>query len=324
MTPQYEGGNCQHILLQQAALGTPPSAPAQGYRLPYTSADPSKSGGFVTFDVIGNTGVPSQPMVDNDTVSGTIEIPIDKDFRAVPLMLQHAIGIAVTTGAADPYMHVQTLGAGLPDAFAIEQAQLDAQASTRYRLFHSGRVNQFSLTLAQTGGVIFRYGCEFLDTLAPYSTALGDPVVDYGDEFFDTKVLTADIGASTAVCYISDFSCTLDYRLQADLFPVACAKRTSLPRMNPVASGTITVFASDTTQTQIDDIAESKAETNIVLHAVISAANREFQLELNNAILRKTSSPVSDSGGRTWEYAWQVYSNDAIVATTYNDVATIP
>lgn len=318
MADDFEGRNVKLVYFEQTALGTAPVSPNPGYVLPFASFDASKSAGFTDYEEISGTSTPTKPMGTKIQIGGNMDHPLH--FDASYWALRMGLGIPVysaDTPQALSSTFVFNLGsaAGQIAGFGIEKQQTDA-ASTKYRLFHGGRVTNFDFASNLESAVSFGIGMEFLDVEAYSATPIDAAPTEYTSEPVDSLIQVLNIAAAP-VCYVESFSGSLDWRLQTDRYPVGCGGvRASLPRGIPMLSGSLGVFANDATMPLI---AAAEAGTEQTFSVVTSEAALTAQLTwtISNAIIKMTGEPVDTTQGLLYTFDWKAYG-DCLTATLIN------
>jgi hypothetical protein len=324
---QFEAGQEKFVLVPQAALRTAPTAPQTGIVLPLTSFDFSERQDFEDFDELYTIGLPTKVMESTKPVNGTVECALH--YASVPYLLEAAIAQVVTTGIGPDYTHTQTLGDQtntILDAVAFEHHQLKAlDPAAKYNLFWGCRCNTMELNVSATGGIVLRYTFEGLAQNDPADTEVADTLTAYTDDPVDGIIQNLKIDTIQTECNITEFSLTLDHRLDADNYPLFCnGRRNTLARQNPTLSGTITMFANDLI---FDYLEECLDEPNTTTHdftyeAIESATTASFKLDVSSAKFAMQGNPINSSGGYVYSFKWRAWGSGCLVAETINQVAS--
>lgn len=322
---QFEGGKDKYVYVPQTDLRTAPVTGATGIVLPLTEFDVSERQGFEDFDILYTDGVPSEVMESTKPVNGRLVYALT--YQSAPVLLQASIAQAVTVGAADPYQHTQTLGDQtntILDAFAIEHHQLQA-ATPQYNLTWGVRVNTTELSVTATGGIVLTYNIEALQQVAPSATPIATTLTEFTDVPVDGIIQNLQIDAAPTSCNITQFTMTVDHRLDAGNFALFCqGRRNTLARQNPTVGGNISMFANDDVYPYLAAVFATPNTTRHAFRyeAITTAVNRSFTIDVANVKLALSGDPIASSGGYVYDFTYRASGVDCLIAETYNDVAS--
>lgn len=310
---QIRGTDTIICLYDETAYAATPGSP-DARKLYPTSFGFRTAQGRTPSTTLSGTRTRQEGFMDTENPTGPLAGEIAPETFG--LILKHALGTVVTTGA-NPYTHTITAGA-LPAGMLFEVDHgAGVSGSGRY-LRHSGvRVNQLTMDFPSSGPTTFS-----ADLIGSHTAAAGSPLdatpTDYGHTPFDAMTVSLQEGGS-AIATVKKLTVMIGNNLDTDGFVVGGQGQRQ--QLSESWADVTASFQAQFTDASLLNKALSGTETSLVVTlsrgtGLGAAGNESLMITLAQGKYEKTNDPIDGPNGLVIDLKFVGYRKGSIAPIT--------
>lgn len=312
MADQARGVDFVGTFFEENEYGTPPEAPADGYKLYARSFNLRGSRNLLQSEILYGGRGRRRPAGGNLNVAGDIVTELAPEWP-VPL-LKHTLGVLQTTGGG-PYTHVLTCGP-LPVGGLTFEADHGAAISGagRFERFWGVRPASMNIEVTSEGYVLTTFGMLGKNH-GFFSSALDSDPMDYGHSSFTARHATLVEEGGSPIATVTQWNLAYDNDLDDSVFALGGGgQRRRLPYGFANVGGQMRVLFEDPSllNKAIDDVATSLKLTFARGNGGGTVGNESIEIFVPFVILEPTSPETPGPRGKSINFNYQGFSGTGL------------